>query len=64
MAEPKWKQSPVLDVTDSGRKVCCCKKHYFIGTWDVRSVSKGKLEVMKQEMTRVNTDILGISELK
>ena len=64
VAEPKGKQCPVLDVTGGGRKVCCYKKQYFIGTWDVRSVSKGKLEVLKQEMVRVNTDILGISELK
>ena len=64
VAEPKWGQCPVFDVTGGRRKVCCCKKQYFIGTWNVRSVSKGKLEVVKQEMARVNTDILGISELK
>ena len=64
VAEPKGKQCPVLDVTGGGRKVCCYKKQYFIGTWDVRSVSKGKLEVLKQEMVRVNINILGISTLK
>ena len=45
-------------------KVRCCKEQYFIGTWNVRSVNQGKLEVVKQEMARVNTDILGINELK
>ena len=45
-------------------KVQCCKEKYCIGTWNVRSVNQGKLEVIKQEMARVNIDILGISELK
>ena len=45
-------------------KVLCCKKQYCIGTWNVRSMNQGKLEVVKQEMARVNGDILGISELK
>ena len=45
-------------------KVWCCKEQYCIGTWNVRSVNQGKLEVVKQEMARVNIDILGISELK
>ena len=63
--EPKQKQHPVVDVTDDRRsKVQCCKEQYRIGTWNVRSVNQGKLEVVKQEMARVNTDILGISELK
>ena len=48
----------------NGRKFWCCKEQYCIGTWNVRSVNKGKLEVVKQEMARVNVDILGISELK
>ena len=47
-----------------GSKVQCCKEQYCIGTWNVRSMNQGKLEVVKQEMARVNTDILGISELK
>ena len=41
-----------------------CKEQYCIGTWNVRSVNQGKLEVVKQEIARVNIDILGISELK
>ena len=44
--------------------VRCCKEDYSIGTWNVRSMNQGKLEVVKQEMTRVNIDILGISELR
>ena len=45
-------------------KVQCCKEQYCMGTWNVRSMNQGKLEVVKQEMARVNTAILGISELK
>ena len=63
-AEPKQKQHPVVDVTSDGSKVRYCKEQYCIGTWNVRSMNQGKLEVVKQEMARVNTDILGISELK
>ena len=63
--QPKQKQHPVVDVTDSDRsKVRCYKEQYCIGTWNVRSMNQGKLEVVKQEMARVNVDILGISELK
>ena len=62
--EPKQKQYPVMDVTGDGSKVQCCKEQYCIGTWNVRSTNQGKLEVVKQEMARVNIDILGISELK
>ena len=62
--EPKQKQYPVVDVTGDGSKVWCCKEQYCIGTWNVRSMNQGKLEVVKQEMARVNIDILGISELK
>ena len=47
-----------------GSKVQCCKEHYCIGTWNVRSMNQGKLQVLKQEMARVNIDILGIRELK
>ena len=47
-----------------GSKVQCCKQQYCIGTWNVRSMNQGKLEVVKHEMARVNIDILGISELK
>ena len=53
-----------MDVTSDGSKVQCCKQQYRIGTWNVRSMNQGKLEVVKQEMARVNIDILGISELK
>ena len=62
--EPKQKQYPVLDVTSDGSKVHCCKEQYCIGTWNVRSMSQSKLEVVKQEMARVNVEILGISVLK
>ena len=53
-----------MDVTHNGSKVQCCKEQYCIGTWNVRSMNQGKLEVVKQEMARVNIDILAISELK
>ena len=58
------KQYPVVDVTGDGSKVRCCKEQSCIGTWNVRSMNQGKLEVIKQEMARTNVDILGISELK
>ena len=61
--EPKQKQHTVVDVTGNGSKVLCCKEQYCTGTWNVRSMNQGKLEVVKQEMARVNIDILGISEL-
>ena len=50
--EPKKKQHPVVDMTDDKSKVRCCKEHYFIGTWNVRSMNQGRLEVVKQEMAR------------
>ena len=62
--EPKQKQYSVVDVTGNRRKVQCCKEQYCIGTWNVRSMNQGKLEVVKQKMATVNIDILGISELK
>ena len=55
--EPKQKQYPVVDVTGDRNTVQCCKEQYCIGTWN-------ELEVVKQEMVRVNVDILGISKLK
>ena len=58
------KQHPVVDVTGDRSKVRCCKEQYRIGTWNVRSMNQSILEVVKQEMARVNVDILGISELK
>ena len=60
--EPNLKQHPVVDVTGDGSKVRCCKEQYCIGTWNVRFMNQGKLEVVKQEMARVNIDILAISE--
>ena len=53
-----------MDVTGDGSQVRCCKEQYCIGTWNVRSVNQGKLEVVKQDMARMNINILGISELK
>ena len=62
--QPKQKQHPVVDGTGDRSKVRCCKEQYCIGSWNVRSMNQGKLEVVKHEMTRVNVDILGISELR
>ena len=62
--EPKQKQHPVVDVTADRTKVRCCKEPYCIGTWNVRSMNQVKLEVVKQEMARVNINILGNSKLK
>ena len=62
--EPKQKQHPAVDVTGDRSKVRCCKEQYCIGTCNVRSTNQGKLEVVKQEMARVNVNILGIRELK
>ena len=53
-----------MDVTGDRSKVQCYKEQYCIGTWNVRSMNQGKLEVVKQQMARVNVDILGNSELK
>ena len=62
--EPKQEQYPAVDTTGDRNKVRCLKEHYCIGTWNVRSMNQSKLEVVKQEMTRVNIDILGISKLR
>ena len=62
--EPQQKKCPALDVTGDRSTVRCCKEQYCLGTWTVSSMNQGKLEVVKQEMARVNIDILGISELK
>ena len=51
--EPKQKQYPVVGMTGDGSKIRCCKEQYCIGTWNVRSMNQGKLEVVKQEMARV-----------
>ena len=61
--EPKQKEYPALELTGDRSKVRCCKEQYCTGTWNVRSRNQGKLEALKQEMARVNVDILGISEL-
>ena len=55
--EPKQTQCPVVDVTGDRSKVRCCKEQYCIGTWSVRSMNQGKLQVVKQEIARVNVDI-------
>ena len=62
--EPKQKQYPVVDVTGDRSNIRCCKEQHCIGTWNVRSMNQGKLEMVKQELLRVNVDILGMSELK
>ena len=65
-----WSQSknntqyPAVDVTGDRSKIRCCKEQYCIGTWNVRSMNQGKLEVVKQEKVRVNIDIVGLSNLK
>ena len=61
--DPKQKQHLVVDVTGDGSKVRCCKEQYCIGTWNVRPMNQGKLEMVQQEMARVNINILGISKM-
>ena len=63
-AGPKQKQCSVVDVSGGESKVQSCKEQYCIATWNFRSMNQGKLEVVKQEMARVNIDILRISKLK
>ena len=64
----RWSQSkkkcPAVDVTGAGSKVRCCKEQYCIGPWNVWSINHSKLEVVKQEVAKVNSEILGTSELK
>ena len=62
--EPKQKEYPAVDVTGDRSKVWRCKEQCCIGTWNVRSMNQGKLEVVKQEMARVNVDILETGKLK
>ena len=62
--EPKQHRHPPVDMTGDGSKVWYYKEQYCIGTWNVRSMNQGKLEVVKPGMARVNNDILGTSELK
>ena len=61
--EPKQKRYPLVDVTGDRSKVWCCREQYSIGTWNV-PMNQGKLEAVKQEMARVNINILGISKLR
>ena len=60
--EPKQKQHPVVDVTGDGSKACWGKQQYCIGTWNVRSMNQGKLEVVKQELARVNINISSLQK--
>ena len=62
--EPKQKQYPAVDATGDRSKIRCCKEQYCIAIWNVRSMSQCKLEVVKQEMAKVNANILGISKTK
>ena len=62
--EPKQKQHPVVEVTGDVSKVQCCQEQYCIGIWNVKAMNQGRLEMVKQEMARVNISILGISKLK
>ena len=62
--EPKKKQHPVVNRTGDGSKVWCLKEQCCIGTWNFRPMNQGKFEVVKQEMARVNIDILGIGKLR
>ena len=62
--ELKQKQHPAVEVTGDGSKVQCCEEQYCKGTWNVRSMNQGKLEMVKCEMARVNIKILGISKIK
>ena len=63
-AGPKWKWCSVVDVSGDESKIRCCKEQHCVGTWNVRSMNQGNLDVVKQEMARININILGISELK
>ena len=62
--EPKQKQNPAVDVTGDRSKIQFCKEQYCIGTWNVRPMNQGKLEVVKEEMARVNINILRITKLR
>ena len=63
VAGPKWKQLSVADVSGDEHDFQCCKEQYCTGTWNVRSMNQGKLDVVKQKMVRINFDISGIREL-
>ena len=53
-----------MDVSGDESKIRRCDEQYCVGTWNVRSMNQGKLDMVTQEMAKVNSDILGISELK
>ena len=63
-AGPKRKWCSVVDVSGDENKIWCCKKQYCIGTWNIRSMNQGKLDMVKQEMVRININTLRIRELK
>ena len=63
-AEPKQKQCAVVDVIGDGSQVWCFKEQYCIGTWNVKTKNQSKLEVVEQEMARMNINILGIKWTK
>ena len=62
--ESKQKQHPVVGVTENGSKVQCFKEQYCTGTWNVGPINQGKLEMVKQEIGKVNINVLGISKIK
>ena len=64
LAGLKQKQPSVADASGGESKVQCCKEQYCIGTWNIRSMNQGTLDMIKQEIIRLNINILGISELK
>ena len=61
---PKWKLYSVVDVSGDKSKIRCCREQCYIETWNVRSMSQGKLDMVKQDIVRIKINILGISELK
>ena len=63
-AGPKQIRHSVVDVSGDESKILCCNEQYCMGTWSVRSMTQGKLDMIKQEMIRVNISILGLSKLK
>ena len=63
-AGPKRIRCSAVVVSGNKSKIRCCKEQYCLGTWNVRSTNQGKLDLVKQEMIRINIDILGISESK
>ena len=60
-AGSKLKLYPAADVSDGDSKVWCCEEQYCIGTQNVISMNEGKLDLIKEEMARVNISISGIS---